>query len=94
MALVIKEVNLTPSAAKQLRLAPPQVRRKLELWRELVAQYGVLQVRKTPGFHDEPLRAPRAGQRSIRLSLQWRAIYLVSETRLKILVIEITPHKY
>jgi proteic killer suppression protein len=32
-------------------------------------------VRRIPGFHDEPLAGQRTGQRSIRLSISYRAIY-------------------
>ena len=32
-----------------------------------------------PGYHDEPLKGHRAGQRSIRLSRAYRAIYEIKE---------------
>ncbi len=38
---------------------------------------GLEEVRKIPGYHDEPLRGDRQGQRSIRLSRAYRAIYVV-----------------
>ena len=40
---------------------------------------GLEQVRRAPGFHDEPVRGPRQGQRSIRLSRSHRAFYVVDE---------------
>jgi len=36
---------------------------------------GLEQTRKQPGFHDEPLKGRRKGQRSIRLSRAYRAVY-------------------
>jgi len=43
-------------------------------WIEAVEEDGLEATRRVPGFHDEPLKGPRRGQRSIRLSRQWRAI--------------------
>ena len=34
-----------------------------------------------PGYHDEPLKGMRAGQRSIRLSKSYRAIYELKRER-------------
>jgi proteic killer suppression protein len=34
-----------------------------------------VEVRKIKGYHDEPLKGNRAGQRSIRLNRAYRAIY-------------------
>ena len=44
-------------------------------WIEAVEEDGLEATRRVPGFHDEPLKGTRRGQRSIRLSRQWRAIY-------------------
>ncbi|MCG8554840.1 MAG: hypothetical protein MJD61_06060 [Proteobacteria bacterium] len=37
------------------------------------------EVRKVPGYHDEPLKGDRQGQRSIRPSRAYRAIYEIQE---------------
>jgi proteic killer suppression protein len=42
---------------------------------DAVESGGLPEVRKIPGFHDEPLQGQRIGQRSIRLSRAYRAIY-------------------
>ena len=55
----------------------PHMRRKLKTWIEGVNKDGLEAVRKTRGFHDEPLKGKRKGQRSIRLSRSYRAIYKV-----------------
>jgi proteic killer suppression protein len=49
-----------------------------------------------PGYHDEPLHGQRAGQRSIRLSRQWRAIYVtLSDGRVEFIELqEVNPHAY
>jgi toxin HigB-1 len=53
-------------------------------------------VRKISGYHDEPLHGNRAGQRSIRLSRQWRAIYAIqSDAQIEFIEVqEGNPHDY
>lgn len=64
---------------KQLRKVPQHVALKLMAWVEAVETTGLETVRRIPGFHDEPLKGQRKGQRSIRLSKAYRAIYRVAE---------------
>jgi len=71
------KVELTRQAQKQLRQVPRHVAVKLQAWVEAVEAQGFEEVRKVPGFHDEPLKGPRQGQRSIRLSRLYRAIYVI-----------------
>ena len=61
-----------------------------------MATFGLEEIRKIPGYHDEPLKWDRKGQRSIRLSRLWRAIYVVARdgTVEFVSVEEVTPHKY
>lgn len=92
---MIRRVEITKLATKQLRKAPAHVARKLNLWARNVESKGLEEVRKAPGYHDEPLKGDRAGQRSIRLNLQWRAIYEIKGTGVQFVSIEeVTPHKY
>jgi proteic killer suppression protein len=49
----------------------------LKVWTELVETEGLEEVGKIPGYHDEPLAGKRAGQRSIRLNIAYRAIYQI-----------------
>ena len=53
-------------------------------------------MRKTPGYHDEPLRGERQGQRSIRLSRAYRAIYIIKNDREIefVSVEEVSKHEY
>jgi len=72
------------------------VRSKLKAWINAVGKDGLGEVRKIPGFHDEPLKGKRAGQRSIRLSRSYRAIYLAlrDETLWFAQVEEVSKHGY
>ncbi len=65
-------------------------------WVEDVQERGLPEVKKLPGFHDEPLKGNRKGQRSIRLSKSYRAIYSVDENQQKVMVIvlEVNKHEY
>jgi proteic killer suppression protein len=52
-------------------------------------------VRKVPGFHDEPPKGDREGQRSIRLSQAYRVIYVVvSGTAKFVRIEEVNKHRY
>jgi len=69
-------VLFSKSAEKDLKNIPRHCVNKLQLWTLEVTKKGVREVRKMPGFHDEPLRGKRKGQRSIRLNDNFRAIYV------------------
>lgn len=59
---------------------PTQVKRNLLDWASAVETYGLAPMRKTPGYHDEPIKVgPHAGQRSIRLNRGWRAFYVTRQ---------------
>ena len=65
-------------------------------WIEAVEEDGLESTRRVRGFHDESLKGKRRGQRSIRLSRQWRAIYDIREYggAQLVSVEEVTPHVY
>jgi proteic killer suppression protein len=69
---------------------------KLYEWIEAVASDGLNDVRKISGYHDEPLKGKRKGQRSIRLSKSYRAIYAITkEGKMEFVeVIEVNKHDY
>jgi len=73
---------------------PSEVVKKYELWKDLVFRHGPEKIREFPGFHDEKLKGKREGQRSSRLSLQYRVIYTVERDVVTVFVLEITPHNY
>jgi proteic killer suppression protein len=82
--------------AKQLDKLPDFIQRKFYAWATAVELAGIHAVRERPGFHDEPLKGNRQGQRSIRLNRAYRAIYVErnsGEVEL-VEVIEVNKHEY
>jgi proteic killer suppression protein len=73
---------------------PPQVLKKYELWKDIVFRHGPGKLCEFPGFHDESLKGDRTGQRSSRLSLQYRVIYTIEREVVTVYVLEVTPHDY
>lgn len=90
------KVILTRLAQKQLDLVPDYIYRKYLYWIDLIKTLGLIEARKYKGFHDEPLKGLRAGQRSVRLSKNYRAIYRESfeEIYEVIEIIEVNKHDY
>ena len=81
---------------KQLRKLPNFVVDKLIAWAKSIELKGIREIRKIPGYHDEPLKGDRKGERSIRLSRGYRAIYtedLSGEIHL-VIVEEVNKHEY
>lgn len=89
-------VWVSKKAAKALLKSPLQVQQKFVLWQIKLETEGLRSTRKISGFHDEPLQGTRKGERSIRLSILWRAIYVErSKGEIELVeVIEVTPHAY
>jgi mRNA-degrading endonuclease RelE of RelBE toxin-antitoxin system len=79
---------------KACKKAPKAVVKKYELWKSLVFRHGPAKLREFPGFHDEKLKGERIGQRSSRLSLQYRVIYEIDRKSVTVFVLETTPHEY
>lgn len=81
---------------KQLRKLPHFVVDKLLAWARSVELIGLREMRKIPGYHDEPLKGDRKGQRSVRLSKAYRAIYAEEADGTVNLVIieEVNKHEY
>lgn len=82
--------------SKQLKRLPDYVKEKLLAWAEAVEEMGIRHIRKIKGYHDKPLKGNRVGQRSIRLTRHYRAIY--RETRKGVInlieVEEVNKHEY
>lgn len=81
---------------KQLKKLPQFIVLKLLAWAKSVELKGLREVRKIPGYHDEPLKGPRQGQRSIRLSKGYRAIYIEElDGSVNLVIIEeVNKHEY
>lgn len=66
-------------AKKDIKKLPHYIKRKLLEWAKAIELEGLKEVRKLPGYHDEPLSGKRKGQRSVRLSKGYRAIYTINK---------------
>ena len=94
--MVQEKVSISKEALKNLYSVPDYIRDKLYQWIERIEVFGIDEVRKIKGFHDEPLKGRRKGQRSIRLNKSYRAIYteIIDDQSLVILIIEVHNHEY
>lgn len=89
------KVTWGKAADRQLARVPEFVREKFQAWVTLLVLVGLREVRRRPGFHDEPLKGQRQGQRSIRLSRGYRAIYIEHDGAVHLVeVIEVSKHDY
>ena len=61
---MISTVKLTKTAQHGLTSCPDYIASKFKYWVSLVETMGLEAVRKIKGFHDEPLKGKRSGQRS------------------------------
>jgi proteic killer suppression protein len=92
---VIQIVEIALSVNKYLHKVPSPIKKKLFTWVAAVEERGLNEIRKISGYHDEPLKGSRQGQRSIRLNKQWRAIYRIISNKIEfVLIEEVTPHDY
>lgn len=90
------QVHITKFAEKQIKKLPKAISEALFIWVESVELGEVAEIRKLKGYHDEPLKGDRKGQRSIRLNRSYRAIYIENEDKELVLitVIEVNKHEY
>jgi len=90
------QIELTKGAQKDIIKVPAYIKEKLLLWVDSVERMGISNIRIIPGYHDEPLKGERYGQRSIRLNKAYRAIYIENEQKeiVIISIIEVNKHDY
>ena len=90
------KVWITKFAEKQLRKLPTNIVSAFYTWVQSVEIDGIFKTRKIIGYHDEPLKGVRKGQRSVRLNKAYRVIY--EETKsgnlVMIAVQEVNKHEY
>jgi proteic killer suppression protein len=93
---MINQVSISKRAVSDLKKVPKYIRLNLELWVAAVEADGLQTVRKIPGYHDEPLKGDRAGQRSIRLNKAYRAIYVIkADGSIEFVeILEVNKHEY
>jgi proteic killer suppression protein len=94
MTLVTNTVTVAARAKKQLRKLPVHIVAAFRHWVRLVEANGLEEVRKIAGYHDEPLKGERVGQRSVRLNRAYRAIYVVTVAGVSVEVVEVNKHDY
>ena len=82
------------SIEKIIRKIPSWIVKEYEVWKNLIYGHGPKILNQFPGYHDEPLKGDRKGQRSSRLSLKYRVIYGVDKSTITVYVLEITAHPY
>jgi toxin HigB-1 len=92
----IFEVGITERAKEQLISVPLHIAFKLQSWISGVQIHGLREMKKVSGYHDEPLKGKRKGQRSIRLNKAYRAFYVINKNGMIefIEVIEVNKHEY
>ena len=89
-------VEIAKFAQKQFRRLPAHIQKALRTWAALIEEHGIGTMRRIPGYHDEPLKGDRAGQRSSRLSQSYRVIYVENEDGEMVIVAvqEVNKHDY
>jgi toxin HigB-1 len=98
LRILVKAVSeiWSKTVDKQLRSIPRHIADKFRYWVLAVETDGLREVRRLPGYHDEPFRGRHRGQRSVRLSRAYRAFYVerASGDVEIIEVIEVSKHDY
>ena len=89
---IIRSVEISSRAFKELEYIPKHIISKLKAWRESIEQDGLLKTRNTRGYSDEALKGKRKGQRSVRLNKAYRVIYTIKENH--IVIEEVNKHDY
>jgi len=92
--MALTSVHRTKTFEKDLDRVPDFIRVKVVFWVGLIETLGLVEVRKRSGYHDEPLRGTRKGQRSVRLNRAYRLIYRETKGLVEILLLEVNKHEY
>ncbi|MEZ4754928.1 MAG: type II toxin-antitoxin system mRNA interferase toxin, RelE/StbE family [Bdellovibrionota bacterium] len=92
---MITKVCISKRARKDLTRIPKHILVNFFTWIRAVEEIGIAQTRKSKGYHDEPLKGQRAGQRSIRLNKAYRAIYSIRDEGIEVVIVEeVSKHEY
>ena len=93
---MIQQVVLSSRAQKDIRKLPNYILDRLMAWMESIEVDGLEETRKVPGYHDEPLKGDRKGQRSVRLNRSYRVIYIIFDgNRVAFVSVEeVNKHEY
>jgi toxin HigB-1 len=81
-------------AERQLDVAPREILKRYEKWKDIAMVTGPPGLRLIRGFHGEALKGQWQGYRSSRLGLQYRVVYRVIPEQSLFQVVQVTPHDY
>lgn len=87
-------ITRTKGFEKQLDKVPDFIQKKVLFWIFLVESSVIWEMMKSPGFHDEPLKGDRKGQRSVRMNRAYLIIYYIIQNRVHIEHLEVHKHDY
>jgi len=79
---------------RQLTSLPEPVLKRYEKWKDIVSLSGPAGLKRIRGFRDEALRGQWQGHRSSRLNEQFRVIYQVQGSEVRVNVVSVTAHDY
>lgn len=92
---MVRKVVLSKRAKKDLEQVQRYVADLFFAWALDVEKYGLEEVRRIPGFHDEPCKGKLAGLRSIRLTRSYRAYYRIELDTVEFVFVErVDKHEY
>ena len=91
---MIWKIEESRNVLKQVSKIPRNILREYEAWKTLVEASGPMALRIIPGYRDHRLKGEWAGARSSYLNKQWRVIYIIDDSGIRILVLEVNPHDY
>lgn len=87
-------VEIAKPAEKELKKAPLEIRDSFDAWKNLIEQCGPQGIQRINGYWDHALKGEWKGARASSLSQQWRVIYLIEGSAIRILVLKVTPYDY
>ena len=97
---MVKEVEVSKKAKKQLRKLPSFVLKSFFVWVASIETKGLMETRRVGGYNDEALRGKLKGLRSVRMNDAYRAYYVVEDRKrddkiIKVVFVErVDKHEY
>lgn len=87
-------VLLSKSAQKEFNKAPIRVQEEFLAWMNLIVASGPHALLTINGYWDHALKGDWSGARSSSLNKKWRVVYCIEEKSIKVMVLQISAHKY
>lgn len=92
--LDMRQVFEHRQASKELDSVPDSVLKRYEKWKDIVTLSGPAGLKRIRGFRDEALKGKWKGFRSSRLTQQYRVIYRVDKSQIRVYVVRVSAHDY